>query len=65
MKLDDKIKEKSNKDLQWIKAFSKIKIIDVCRDLKVNKANLWTGKASADSIIKVREEIERRLKELG
>lgn len=57
-------KEKSNKDLEWIKEFSKIKIMTICRDLNINKPNLWTGKTSAENIAKVKKEIQRRLQEL-
>lgn len=51
-------------NLEFIKAFSKISIAQICKDLKVNKSNVWSGNASEDSIKKVREEIERRYEEL-
>ena len=50
MRLDKDVKEQSNKDLEWIKNFSKIKIMAICRDLNINKPNLWTGKTSAENI---------------
>lgn len=52
------------KDLEYIKKFSKITIIDICRSLNINKSNLWNGKASAENVAKVKEEIQKRLKEL-
>ena len=64
MRIKKDVKEQPNKDLEWIKAFSKIKIIDICRDLKINKPNLWTGRTSAENISKVKKEIQKRLKEL-
>ena len=49
-------------DLQYFKQFREISIKNVCSDLKVQYANVISGKASAKTIHKVREEIERRLK---
>jgi hypothetical protein len=52
-------------DLKWIKAFSKITVVSVCKDLKIDKSNLWAEKASAENVAKVKEEIKRRLEALG
>ena len=51
-------------DLKFIKAFKSITVSEICKDLKVDKSNVYRGIASAESIRKVREEIERRLEEL-
>lgn len=51
-------------DLKFIKAFKSITISDICKDLKVDKSNVYRGIASAEAIRKVREELERRLDEL-
>ena len=50
-----------NKDLQFIKDFSKINVSQICRDLKVDRGNVLNGKASAETTNKVRKEIEKRL----
>lgn len=52
------------RDLKYIKNFSKIKISEICRELKVEKANLYRGTASAEAIKKVKEEIKKRLNDL-
>lgn len=52
------------KDLEYIKNFSKIKVVDICRSLNIDKSNLWAGKASAENTEKVKKGIQRRLKEL-
>ena len=53
-----------NEELKWIKAFSKITIANVCKDLKIDKSNLWAGRASDTNISKVKNEIQKRLREL-
>lgn len=45
-------------DLTYIKKFSKITITDVCKKAKVNKSNLFNGKASKKSVKKVKKQIE-------
>lgn len=52
------------KDLKFIKDFGKIKIAVICKELGINKANVWAGNASPEAIKKVREELERRIEEL-
>ena len=51
-------------DLKFIKEFSKITIASICKELGVNKSNLWRGNASEEAVKKVREELERRIEEL-
>lgn len=53
------------KNLKYIKEFSKIKITTICKELGVNKSNLWAGSASEEAIKKVREELERRINQLN
>lgn len=53
-----------NEELKWIKAFSKITIANVCKDLKIDKSNLWAGRTSDNNISKVKNEIQKRLREL-
>jgi hypothetical protein len=52
------------KDLKYIKDFSKITVAGICKDLKIDKSNLWAEKSSAENVAKVKEEIQKRLKEL-
>lgn len=56
--------EKTNEDLKFIKNFSKITIAGICRDLNVNKSNLWRGTAKKDTIKKVAEEIKKKYNSL-
>lgn len=56
--------ETKEKDLAFIKAFSKITIQNICKELQVNKSNVWRGNASAEAIKKVREEIEKRIQQI-
>lgn len=51
--------------LDYIKEFQKIKLSKVCKDLGVDRTNLIKGLASTEATKKVKEEIERRLKELN
>lgn len=53
-----------NKDLEFIKEFSKIKISTICKDLKIDKSNLWANKTSPQNIKLVKDEIIRRINEL-
>ncbi len=51
-------------DIKFIKDFIDISIIDICKELKVDKANLYRGNASADATHKVKEELEKRIKNI-
>lgn len=55
----------NNKDLEFIKGFAKINIKSICEDLKIDKSNLWAGKASGRNILKVKNEIVKRYNELS
>lgn len=52
------------KDLKYIKDFAKITVAGICNDLKIDKSNLWAGKATAENIEKVKLEIKKRIKDL-
>lgn len=52
------------RDLKFIKDFSKIKIAAICKELKVDRSNLWRGNASEEAVKKVKEEIKKKFKEL-
>jgi len=49
------------KDLEFIKKYSKISITAICKKIGVNRGNVWTGRASADTIRKVREAINSEI----
>lgn len=51
-------------DLKFIKEFSKINVANICKELGIDKSNLWRGNASEEAVKKVREEIEKRFDEL-
>lgn len=48
-------------DLEFIKKFSKITIKDICKELKVNSANLYNGKASKKNELKVALDIIKKV----
>lgn len=52
------------RDLRYIKNFSKIKLSEICRELKINKENIYRGTASPEAIEKVKEEIKKRIDQL-
>lgn len=52
------------RDLRYIKGFSKIKVSEICRDLKIEKPNVYRGTASAENIKKIKEEIKKRIEAL-
>lgn len=53
------------KDLEYIQSFSKINITQICKDLGVSRANVMTGRSSAEITKMVKEEIQRRLATLN
>ena len=55
---------RKEKDLKFIKNFSKITINKVCENVKTSKQNIFTGKASEKTIEKVKEEIETQIAKL-
>lgn len=57
------IKDKE-KNLRYIKRFSKITVSSICKELKINRANVLNGKASAKNIEKVKRKIEEKIKDM-
>lgn len=49
------------KDLEFIKKYSKISITAICKKIGANRGNVWSGRASAETIRKVREAITAEL----
>lgn len=52
------------RDLEYIKAFQKITLASICRDLKIDKPSVYKGSVSAENIKKIKEEIQKRIKQL-
>ena len=52
------------KDLKFIREFSKISISQICRDLKINRPNVLNGNTTEKNIKKVKEEIIKRFFEI-
>ena len=51
-------------DLEYIKKFSQITIIEVCKKAGVNHSNLWSGKTSKKNINKVKKLLESEVAKL-
>lgn len=51
-------------DLEFIKNFSKINISGICRELGIDRANLYNGKTSIENVHKVKRAIEDKLARL-
>ena len=52
------------KYLEYIKKFIKISVPSICKKLKIDKSNLYTGKTTNLNIKKVRQEIESEIAKL-
>ena len=50
--------------LDKIKAFSKITISEICKDLKINRSNLLNGKSTKENEKKVYDEIIKRYEKI-
>lgn len=55
---------RKEKDLKFIKNFSKITIKKVCENINVAKQNIFNEKASEKTIERVKEEIEKEIAKL-
>ena len=51
-------------DLEYIKKFIKISVPGICKKLKIDKSNLYSGKTTSINIKKVRQEIESEIAKL-
>lgn len=51
-------------DLEYIKKFGKITIVDICNKKKINRSNLYNGKTTRKNERLVREEIESEIAKL-
>ena len=52
------------KDLNFIREFSKISISQICRDLNVNRPNILNGRASQEAIHNVKKEILKKISKI-
>lgn len=52
------------RDLRFIKEFRKIKLSNICKELKIDKSNVYRGIASAENIKAVKNEIIKRYEKL-
>ena len=51
--------------LKFIKDFSQISIVNICKQLNVNRSNVLNGNASEETIKKVYDELKKRLIKLN
>ena len=59
-----KLRRNYMEDLEYIKKFIKISVPSICKKLKIDKSNLYTGKTTNINIKKVRQEIESEIAKL-
>lgn len=52
------------KDLQFIKNYSKISISSICKQLNVDRSNLLKNRSSAEKIALVKNEIIKQIEEI-
>ena len=58
------INEDKLKNVQFLKDFNKITVTRACREENVRDSNLYTLKASSESIQRVKDNIDKRIREL-
>lgn len=51
-------------DLEYIKKFNQIQITKICKNAKVNRGNLYSGRTKKENIAKVRKTIESEIAKL-
>ena len=51
-------------DFEYVKNFSKIHVSKICEKMKVDRANLLTGRGKKENAKKVRSEIESEIAKL-
>lgn len=57
-------KENKLKNVQFLKDFNKITVTKACIEENVKDSNLYTLKASKESIQRIKDNIDRKIKEL-
>lgn len=59
------MKEKEiDENLLYIRKFSKITLKSICDELGISKTNIYTGKVSKDTSLKIRRKIESEIAKL-
>lgn len=53
-----------DKNFKFIKDFSEISVTKICSDLDINRSNIFSNRASAKNIEKVRNEIDKKIANL-
>lgn len=51
-------------DLEFIKEFQKIKLTDICKELKIDYSNLYAGRTGKTNEKRVKEELIKRYNKL-
>lgn len=51
-------------DLDFIKAFQKIKLTDICKELKIDYSNLYAGRTGKVNEKRVKEELIKKYNKL-
>lgn len=51
-------------DLEYIKKFNQIQLTKICKNTKVNRGNLYSGRTKKENIEKVRRTIESEIAKL-
>lgn len=52
------------KNLKYIKGFSKISVGSICEKLKISRSNVYNGRTSDENLEKVKEQIESEIAKL-
>lgn len=60
----DDMEEEKEKNLKFIKNFSKIKVTTICKKLLIDRQNVLNGKTTSKNLKNVKEEIESEFAKL-
>lgn len=55
---------RNDENLLYIRKFSKITLKSICDELGISKTNIYTGKVSKDTSLKIRRKIESEIAKL-
>lgn len=58
------MEEEKEKNLKFIKNFSKIKVTTICKKLLIDRQNVLNGKTTSKNLKNVKEEIESEFAKL-
>ena len=54
----------NSEEYNYIRGFSKISIANICRNLKINRSNIMSGKTKKENYKLVKKEIEKEIAKL-